>query len=459
MRVFRTTGLWLVAFALVELTVAAPVPASEFSERLAAWQGVAPPARQVAAAAHQEPVPTEAAAPEAALPAPPAGRAAPHSQWHDMAFAGGYGPGCNTCGPAGCGACGDFGPQGCDMCCGKPLWWARFELLMWWRQGRDLPPLVTSGDASVVDSTEAGILPDASILFGGGRESSQMQAGGRMDLGFWLDPSECLGVGNRFYGLGRDDMRFQTDSFDNPVLAIPFIDVDTEEALLLAYPGLATGSVDVRGSSEVLGNDLYARFLICRDCDSRLDFVTGWSFSRINDDLRIRGNTTVTEVGGNIPIGTETEVFDRFDTRNEFHGVILGLMHEYECRCWSWQTMARMSIGNMNQRVIIDGQTSIGVPGDDPEVTAGGLFTNPDTNIGEFSRNEFTAVTEVGLNLAYHVGPCTKLTVGYSFLYWSDVLRPGDHIDRTIGDDRPAFRFNRGDYWVQGVNLGFVREF
>jgi hypothetical protein len=99
------------------------------------------------------------------------------------------------------------------------------------------------------------------------------------------------------------------------------------------------------------------------------------------------------------------------------------------------------------------------VPGDDAEVTAGGLFTNAETNIGEFERNEFTAVTEVGLNFAYHVGPCTKLTVGYSFLYWSDVLRPGDHIDRTVGDDRPSFRFNRGDYWVQGVNLGFTREF
>jgi hypothetical protein len=118
-----------------------------------------------------------------------------------------------------------------------------------------------------------------------------------------------------------------------------------------------------------------------------------------------------------------------------------------------------MSLGNMNQQVIIDGQTTIAVPDEDPEITAGGLFTNPDTNIGTFSRDEFTAVTEVGLTLAYHWGDCTKLSVGYSFIYWSDVLRPGDHIDPNIGDGQPAFRFNRGDYWVQGVNLGLVREF
>jgi hypothetical protein len=254
-------------------------------------------------------------------------------------------------------------------------------------------------------------------------------------------------------------MRFAIDSLDNPVLAIPFTDSGTPEALLVAFPGISTGSIDVQGTSEVLGNDLYVRYLLCRDCDSRVDFVTGWSFSRINDDLRIRSSSTITETGGNIPFGTTTEVFDRFDTRNEFHGLILGVMHEYECRCWSWNTMARMSLGNMHQEVIIDGQTSIAVPGETPEVTEGGLFTNPDTNIGTFSRNEFTAVTEVGLTLSYHWGPCTKLSVGYTFMYWSDALRPGDHIDPNIGDDRPAFRFNRGDYWVQGLNLGLVREF
>jgi hypothetical protein len=96
-------------------------------------------------------------------------------------------------------------------------------------------------------------------------------------------------------------------------------------------------------------------------------------------------------------------------------------------------------------------------------VTEGGLFTG-ERNIGTFSRSEFTAVTEVGLTLAYHWGPCTRLTVGYTFIYWSDVLRPGDQIDPRVGEspelgEHPAFRFNRGDFWVQGINLGLVREF
>jgi hypothetical protein len=123
------------------------------------------------------------------------------------------------------------------------------------------------------------------------------------------------------------------------------------------------------------------------------------------------------------------------------------------------QSLVRVSIGNMSQRAEISGQTTIAVPDEDPEVSAGGLFTNADTNIGTFNRNEFSAVSELGVTLAYHCGPCTKLTVGYSLVYWSDVLLAGEQIDPRIGEDEPSFRFNSSDYWVQGLNLGLVKEF
>ena len=154
-------------------------------------------------------------------------------------------------------------------------------MLLWWRQGRDLPPLVTSDPVSE-SSTTAGILPDADILFGGDRETSPMQAGGRLDIGFWFDGRQCYGIGNRFYSLAKDDGGFRIDTLDNPVLAIPFFnfDADQNEALLVSYPGLRSGSIDVDASSEVFGNDLYVRMLICRDCDSRLDLLAGYSFAR-----------------------------------------------------------------------------------------------------------------------------------------------------------------------------------
>ena len=466
-----TRFAWLVLIGL-GCAASGVASASEFAERLAAWNVGpmrGPTIREVAPASYEEPAPTPAYSrnQSSAQPAaPPAATPPLRSQWQQMAFDHGdtYAYPGAACGGASCGGCGDYGHASCDMCCGKPLWWAKFEVLLWWREGRDLPPLATTDPVSE-DSSTAGVLPDATILFGGGRESSDMAAGGRVDLGFWMDPGECWGVGNRFFGLGNDSQKFHIDSLDNPVLAVPFFDFDLEanNALLVSYPGLVSGAIDVDASSSVIGNDVYARFLLCRDCDSRLDFVTGYHYSRINDNLRISSTRTVTEVGGNIPLGTVTDVFDEFDARNVFHGAILGLMHEYDCRCWTWQALARMSIGNMRERVIIDGSTRIAVPDEDPTVTAGGLFTGEE-NLGEFSRSEFTAVTELGLTLGYKWGPCTRLSVGYSFIYWNDVLRPGDQIDPRVGEDpsgnqHPRFRFNHGDYWVQGVNLGLIREF
>jgi hypothetical protein len=453
--------------------LSASTPASEFAEHMAAWNA-GPTRGRVAPVAYEEPAVSRTPTTKAPIPAT---QSVPRtSHWQQEAFGHGNpyyaaatGPACSdgscglgSCGP-GCGA-GSGGYQGCDMCCGKPLWWAKLDVLLWWRQGRDLPPLVTT-DPIDEGSDTAGVLPDATILFGGGRESSQMAVGGRFDVGFWMDPNQCWGIGNRFFGLGRDSASFQVDSLDNPVLAIPFFnsEIGENDALLVASPGVSTGAINIDATSEVMGNDVYARFLICRDCNSRLDFITGYHFSRINDDLRIRSQSVTTEVGGNIPIGTVTDVLDRFDARNEFHGAILGLMHEIDCRCWTIETLAKMSIGGMHERVIIDGSTRIAVPGEDPTLTEGGLFTG-DSNLGEFNRSEFTAVTEVGLKLAYKWGPCTRLSVGYSFIYWNDVLRPGDHIDPRVGesstgDVHPRFSFNHGDYWVQGINLGLVREF
>jgi hypothetical protein len=67
------------------------------------------------------------------------------------------------------------------------------------------------------------------------------------------------------------------------------------------------------------------------------------------------------------------------------------------------------------------------------------------------------------------VSPNLKVYAGYNFLYWSNVLRPGDQIDRTVdltfvpnpppgvppsGQNRPTVPFTRSDFWAQGVQFG-----
>jgi hypothetical protein len=292
-----------------------------------------------------------------------------------------------------------------------------------------------------------------------------MQAGGRIDFGWWMDPGQCWGFGNRFFGLGRDNLRFQSNNLENSILAIPFFDVsgNQNDALLVAYPGLRNGSIDITGSSEVLLNDAYARLLFCKGCYGRIDLLAGYTFSRFNENLYMLSNSVVT--GGTETVGTRLTVFDQFVAHNEFHGALLGLSAVRDCGgCWTLSAVAKISFGNMHETAQIDGFNRIAVPGQPTQTNEGGLFTDPDTNIGTFSRNQFTAITELGLTLGYKIAPCTQLTVGYTLLYWNDAVRPGTLIDPQIGSsstagNHPRFQFNRDDFWVQGINLGLSKEF
>ena len=392
-----------------------------------------------------------------------------NDQYGTCNFAGGgplsgtsFGGGCSACGGCGpCGACGGAG-GGCDwgpMCC-NTLVWLRLETLLWWRQGRDFPPLVTT-DPATESSTTAGILPDAHILFGGGRTGTTMQAGGRVDFGTYLNPAQTVGIGDRFFGLGRDSSEFRVASSDVPVLAVPFRDftAGANDAVLIAYPGLRTGNITVTGSSSVIGNDVYTKILLCRDCINRWDFITGWNYTRVADDVAMRTRSTIVS-DPTLPVGTVLSTLDQFRTTNNFNGGILGLQWQRNCSFWTTQALARMSIGNMHEVILIDGESRVnGTVSTNP---AGGIFTRA-SNIGRHARNEFTAITEVGFNIGYRFAPCTQLNLGYTFMYWNDILSAANNIDTSVGTSgnvtRPQVLFRHSDFWVQGLNLGLTKEF
>lgn len=505
----RSLSCWGVGISVVGMLTVASAGASDFYERLAAWQAPArglpsgPPsvlsgqtAPRAAPPAPSTPPPSPSLGMRYAVPqhrpdyqqpwgAPCAscghgpGVAGPADSWGTCQYADGgscFGTscgGCRGCPPGGLLGAGPWyaagcGPDGCGWSPGNPwgttsLVWMKFDVLLGWRQGRDFPPLVTS-DPSTESSTTAGVLPDAQTLFGGGRVGSHMQAGGRFDVGVWASTEQCFGIGWRLFGLGKDASEFNITSADNPVLAIPFRDFNTgtNDALLVAYPGLRTGEIHVAASSSVLGHDVYTRWLLCRDCDGRLDFLTGWHYARIADGIEIRSRSTVTEVGGTIPVGTVTDIRDQFTAHNDFHGAIFGLLWEGQRGCWTTQFLTRISIGNMRETMLIDGSTRVRSPQGTTTTTDGGLFTAA-SNLGRFTRNEFTAVTEAGLNLGYRFRPCTQLNIGYTFVYFNDILSPGKAIDPQIGTlngvTHPRFVFRHSDFWMQAINLGLTREF
>jgi hypothetical protein len=62
--------------------------------------------------------------------------------------------------------------------------------------------------------------------------------------------------------------------------------------------------------------------------------------------------------------------------------------------------------------------------------------------------------------------------VGYTFLYWGEVLRAGNQIDQVVntnllppatgpvsGPLRPAARLADSSFWAQGISLGLELNF
>jgi hypothetical protein len=99
---------------------------------------------------------------------------------------------------------------------------------------------------------------------------------------------------------------------------------------------------------------------------------------------------------------------------------------------------------------------------------AGGLFALP-SNSGEFRKDAFAVVPEIEVKAGVLLAPWCRATLGYDFLYWSRVLRPGNQIDQNIDlrqvPTAPSFSANvsstfpratekQGSFWAQGVTFG-----
>ena len=63
-------------------------------------------------------------------------------------------------------------------------------------------------------------------------------------------------------------------------------------------------------------------------------------------------------------------------------------------------------------------------------------------------------------NLLYNISPQWRALVGYSFIYWNNVVLAGNQIDTNLTTPLPTAvappfaKFQRTDFWVQGISLG-----
>lgn len=362
-------------------------------------------------------------------------------------------------------------PSCADGACGEPrcrrCWdtWGSAELLLWWMKGTDMPPIVgTSPPGTIRDDASVVGTPGYSTLYGDERVGREIQAGGRLTLGIWLDGTHNAGIGTRFYALDGSSEHFDQTSDGSTILGRPFYNVQLgrEDALLAGYPGEFAGNIRVHYGNSLVGNDAYFRVMLERSRLRRLDFISGYQFLRMDDDLRINSTTDVIDQNSQI-FGARINVFDRFRGTNEFHGAMLGMQGTMARGNWSLTGLGKVGLGNNHQQVIIQGTRDVSFPPGAGTVTTGGLLAQP-SNIGTHVRDRFCVIPELTCNLAYHIRPTVSVHIGYNLIWISDVVLSGDQIDRNVnlsqvpgpvvGPNVPDFQFRSTEYWIQGINMG-----
>ena len=130
--------------------------------------------------------------------------------------------------------------------------------------------------------------------------------------------------------------------------------------------------------------------------------------------------------------------------------------------------LGKVALGATHEVVDIHGATAITSPGGPTVVTPAGFLASG-SNSGHFTRDRFAVVPELGINVGCQITPHMRAFVGYSFLYWSSVVRPGDQVDVNLsgtqiptdtrfnpvaGPARPAVLLRDTDFWAQGINCG-----
>ena len=374
----------------------------------------------------------------------------------------------NSCG--GCDGCGD----NCNCrTCQNPChgWWARGEYLMWWMSGAIVPPLVTTSPNNT-PITEAGVLPDAEILFPVERLGIDGRSGGRATLGYWFDEQESWGIEGNYWALdkGGDGFQAVSDIDGSPILARPFIDAATglEDAFIVSYPDVFAGSITVASSSDVMGAEINLRRAMLGNRYARFDLLAGYRYVKVRESLSVYENQISIDPGAIIPLGTEFSIQDDFAMRNEFHGGQVGMILQKEFRRWTIEGTGKVALGSWRQEARIGGFTSVSVPGVPTVVNEGGILALA-SNSGNFERDRFAAIPEAGLTLRYQLNKCAKVSVGYTFMYLQRIVRPGNNIDRRIDTDQlpppidvgglPEFKFKESDAWLQGVSVGLEARF
>jgi hypothetical protein len=332
----------------------------------------------------------------------------------------------------------------------------------------------------VTDDVPGGLgNPSTGVLFGdtplnfGNFSGMRLSAG--VPLGTLLSvEGACFILEQRSVSYGID-----SDAAGNPLIARPVVSADTGAPVtyIASFPGVLAGTLAVNARTRLQGAEVNLAGNVLNGDTMRFDVLGGLRALDLAESLQIYEGLTplaagiLTFNGAGVAPSSTVSVFDSFRAANHFYGGQLGGRLAWQREGLSLTAVAKLAVGATQQTVTIDAGSTLITPGVAAAFAPGGILAQP-TNIGRHTRTAFNVVPEAGLELGYQVRPWLRATIGYTFLYWNTVARPGAQIDHAISFAQvptdPSFGTgslathpalpspHESDFWAQGVNIGLT---
>ena len=363
------------------------------------------------------------------------------------------------------------------------------EYLLWWTEHSPLPPaLITTGPVTAMP----GALGNGGIPMTPGSLDEGAMSGARFGLGYWLDDGRNWGIeaGGFFLPRQTRTVAYSSDSSGNPVVAFRFLDppvggVSSEDAFVASVPAIVSagppqigpysGSVGLTTSTSLWGAD--ANFLAkAWECEGiRWQLLAGFRYLGLDESLdlsftrhAIPGSGAMVFFQGN-PYSDPSSVSasDSFQTHNQFYGGQVGAKGEMNFGMFFFTFGGKLAIGDLHESLNIMGTSTLTQPGSPNVTVPGGLFAAA-SNIGHYTRDEFSVLPELELRVGCHISENIQVFVGYNLLYLNRVARPGSQFDQVVDTGGtvidPGFTgatttyprpiFGETNFWAQGLDFG-----
>jgi hypothetical protein len=321
------------------------------------------------------------------------------------------------------------------------------ESLVWWIHPSTYPVLVTTGSPNDQVPSALG-QPGTNLVIGGREQQQPVMPGFRLNIGYWFAQDHSVGFEANFLYLGRQTTHqsIASNAAGNPIIGPPVINPFTGQTILLSNPfggGVArAGAAAADFSSEFWGAEFNFRRNLCEGDCCTWDGILGFRHVGVNESLRLAQTSTLLATGETLAIT------DRFSTANRFYGPQIGLLGECRWRRFYVDGNFKLALGVNRQTVVIDGLATDSAI---PIVVASGSLAQR-SNIGQYSRNVFSAVPEIGFHVGMNITENLRVYAGYTLLCWSNVAQPGEQVNGNRAN--PTFGFHSNTFFAQGADVG-----